>query len=683
MEPVTHGSSRVSRRNLCDTRRVADPCSPLFGHWSFGPGHSLGLGYLGIGHSQRALFLSFLLLVVVPAVLSAQTVTLQLEREAIYGAEDVDLYVRISGAASGLGVPRLDPVAGLTMRGPSSPSSRTQIINGQISRETIYRFRLTPRTNEARSYTIGPVTVPRRGGTPLTSNRVTLKVYRRPPPGISFERDVSQSSGATLSPFLVTYTVYYSGQRADEVEESDPFDIFDRLRNRSGAFGLTGLALPLLQRPEVKVFPFKVLDDRDGASVPLSNDHRVYIQEGSAELDGFGYQTLVFGFQVVPLRSGRLEIAPAEVSMRLVGGQRERTVRDFFGRTGTRIEPVLKEFSAKTRPVVYEVQNPPPQGRPASYNGAVGRYSIEVSASPTEVDAFTPIKVQARVRCENRWREDLKKAILENLSAPKWSREESLTTDFDVSSDVHPGTVEDDVKVFTQTLRPLGAHVKEIPPLPFPYYDPEAGTYDTAYSRPIPLTVRAVDTVGGGHAIRNPGSQPAESITSVGQAPVVSIVEQSGIAANFPSMGLAQGSLDPRREITRASFIAVLAVPPLVFALALVARRLRRDPSRLRRDRALSRARSRLARAESSAEEAAAAFQDYFRDRVALGSGELTPGDLTAALNERGVPEEPQSAAVDLLERFLSARFGGGGASAGELAQEADRLLRELDRCLR
>ncbi len=164
---------------------------------------------------------SFLLFLALPSVLTAQTVKIDLTRDAVYGAEDVDLYVRISGRVSNLAPPRLDPVAGLVIRGPSSPRQSTQIINGHMTRETTYLFRLTPRTDNPRTYEIGPVTLTRRGQAPLTSNRVTLKVYRQPPRGVSFTRTVSRNSGATLSPFRVTYTVYYSGQRADDEDRTD------------------------------------------------------------------------------------------------------------------------------------------------------------------------------------------------------------------------------------------------------------------------------------------------------------------------------------------------------------------------------------------------------------------------------------------------------------------------------
>jgi hypothetical protein len=78
------------------------------------------------------------MLVAWTTVLAAQTVDLQLEREAIYGAEEVDLYVRVTGARSALGRPELAPVSGLIIRSPSARERRTQVVNGQFSQ--IYRL---------------------------------------------------------------------------------------------------------------------------------------------------------------------------------------------------------------------------------------------------------------------------------------------------------------------------------------------------------------------------------------------------------------------------------------------------------------------------------------------------------------------------------------------------------------
>ena len=611
-----------------------------------------------------------------PAVLAAQTITVQLEREVIYGDEEVSLYVNIAGTTRGLGAPRLERVDGLVIRGPSKPSRQEQWVNGRRSRSTLYRFLLKPDSTVRRSYTVGPVTVPRRGGPPLKSRRLTLTVYRKPPTGVKVRREVSGTSGPTLSPFRVTYTVYYSGQRQDEVSGRDAFDLFS---NRTSPFGLAQLDLPILKRTEVKLFPIKVLDDREFKRVRIDNESQIFVQQSATELDGFGYQTLVFGFQVVPLRAGPLEIAPAEVGLNLVA--RWEIGTDIFRRRVRR--PVVEMFRGASTAITYEVRNPPLQGRPASYNGAVGKYSIVASASPTDVDAFTPIKLEVRVRCDSPFRSALKKAILENLSAPRWSREESLTRNFDVSSDLHPGVVEDDSKVFTQTIRPLGDHVKEVPPIPFPYYDPDTQRYAVAYSRPITLNVRAVNTVDGGDAIRNTANGSPEAVRATGTSPTVSIVEQSGIAANFRTIGTAQASLDPRAEIMHPRFLGLLLGPPAVFGLVVLARRGRRDPRRVIRDKALSRAMSRLAHEEDEAGEGAAAFQDYFRDRLALAAGELTPGDLHVALDARGVPGALQKSATRLLEQFLSARFGGGGRAARELSEDARLLLKELDPCLR
>ena len=162
------------------------------------------------------------------------------------------------------------------------------------------------------------------------------------------------------------------------------------------------------------------------------------------------------------------------------------------------------------------------------------------------------------------------------------------------------------------------------------------------------------------------------------------IFERRGIGANYSTMGSAIVSLDPSGEIFSVRFFAVLFAPPILFMLALLARRAARtDPTKTRRDKALTRARVRLGRVDRGFDEAVAAFQDYFRERLELGSGEITPPDLRRALQEHGVPTALGEATTELLENFLSARFGGGTHSATELADRAEPLLKEINECLR
>ena len=63
-----------------------------------------------------------------------------------------------------------------------------------------------------------------------------------------------------------------------------------------------------------------------------------------------------------------------------------------------------------------------------------------------------------------------------------------LETDSGVQIRIVAGEIDGDTKVFNVALRVLDDSVREIPALPYAYFDPEVGEYRTALSRPIALS---------------------------------------------------------------------------------------------------------------------------------------------------------------------------------------------------
>jgi hypothetical protein len=141
-------------------------------------------------------------------------------------------------------------------------------------------------------------------------------------------------------------------------------------------------------------------------------------------------------------------------------------------------------------------------------------------------------------------------------------------------------------------------------------------------------------------------------------------------------------SLQPRAQLLSPVFLASLIVPPALFGGCWLGLRLKnRDPSVRRAQRALAAAQRRLKSAGAKPEESWSAFAEYFRDRLDLAGGELTPRELTATLTSRGVDPLLARSAAELLDRLSAARFGG--ASDQPLGGEAAALLLEIDRCLK
>jgi hypothetical protein len=586
---------------------------------------------------------------------SGQEVQIRLEPAYVYPGEAAVLHVEITNPAPEMKAPELPAVTGLLIRGPRV-SNQTSIVNGQRTQTVVYSYAVQPAGGaQTGKFTLGPATFARRTGAPLQSNTVELGVGKRPPPGIRFQCATTPPAGPAGNPFRIDYTISYGG----ELHTGGEGFFSDR-----SPFGIVGLELPVLKLSGLRLKPARSSPGKAATTVNFG-DVPLLIEQGFEEdAEGFGWRTLSFGFEATPTGTGTIAIPPAGVRLRLDSGK-VRTGRGVFG-DPVRV-PVTEDYEARTNECAYTVRELPAAGRPEGFTGAVGRYAVQVTASPLEVDAFAPITLEVRVTGQG---------ILEELKPAAWSEVSSLTKDFDVSPDVDSGRMEGPAKVFRQVIRPRHEKVTAIPPVPFPYFDPKLERYEVARSREVPIKVKAAKTIGAGEAIPSTKEThaPGKAV-----AAVAAISDRSGIGANFREMGAVRSSLDPREEVLSAPFLALVGAPPLVLLGGVLASRaLRKDPRRRRREGALSRARGALAGA-AGPDDAARAYQDYFRDRFDLGAGELTPAELDAALAARGIDQGLRARAVSLLERLLAGRFGGAGGDPRSIAGEAADTLRAIE----
>ena len=603
--------------------------------------------------------LAALVVLAAPGVLPALELQLAIEPAYAYEGEPVSIQLRVIQPESQL-KPTLPAVPGLVIRGPGV-SQQTVINNGQRVTTHVYSYEAQPVPGTpAGSVTIGPATLMQRSGASLQSNSVELRIGKKPPPGIQLRCSVSPETGPPGAPFIIQYTVLYSGKLF--TGDDDGMSFFSRGGN---PFGLAALELPVLKVAALNLKPARIFPDREVTTVNYG-EMPLHIQQAFEEDEkGQGWRALVFGFQATFAGTGRIAIPPAGVRLRLDTGK-TRVVQDFF--SGNRRVAMPEDFESQAEEVFYTARELPTEGRPEGFTGALGRYAIAVTASPLDVSAFEPIALEVRVTGDG---------IMEALRPPAWSEVSSLTKDFDVSTDVDSGRIEGRAKVFRQVIRPRHARVTAIPPVPFPYFDPKTGRYGASQSQPIPIRVREARTIGASEAI--PSAQQAPTSGKDPSAAAPSIADRAGIGANFRDLGTVRPSLDPREEVLSAPFLALVGGPPLLLlAGAIAARVLRKDPARRRRGAALARARSALIRA-ASPDDAARAYQDYFRDRFDLGGGELTPSEIEPPLRSREIDPPLRVRAATLLERLLASRFGGTGGDLDGLRSEATEVLRAID----
>lgn len=111
-------------------------------------------------------------------------------------------------------------------------------------------------------------------------------------------------------------------------------------------------------------------------------------------IDGVPYQTLVIGkFALFPQREGSFTIEPMEMQSIIMIS--EPTVRNFMGFQMQTMGYRQEEYNFKSTSLKIEVQALPEEGKPLSFNGAVGKFELKTSLDKEEVDLGEAINFKA------------------------------------------------------------------------------------------------------------------------------------------------------------------------------------------------------------------------------------------------------------------------------------------------
>lgn len=324
------------------------------------------------------------------------------------------------------------------------------------------------------------------------------------------------------------------------------------------------------------------------------------------------------------------------------------------------------------QPVVepIEVLPVPTKDRPAYYSGAVGTYSVQAAAKPTEVAVGDPITLTLTVSGTGN---------LQELQPPPLAQLPELTGHFRIPTDPLAGEVAPDGKRFTISIRATSHAVTEVPAIPFAYFDPQQERFVTVRTQPIPLKVKPADKLAMSQIVDSTG----------GHAPVANRLTEfsGGILANYTGMDevLAQQAFVPGLGVW-----VMLLLPPFGFVVSWTLRRrserLRTDVGFARKRRARRQAVGRLRQIGSEdASQAAAvvssAVGQYIADRCNLPVGGMTRSAVVEQLKRCGARAEAVATTDELMEECEGIHYAGTGTrSARELQQMAVNCINRLER---
>ena len=318
----------------------------------------------------------------------------------------------------------------------------------------------------------------------------------------------------------------------------------------------------------------------------------------------------------------------------------------------------------------------PQLGRPAAYTGAVGSYSIAVSADPVSIPVGEPVTLNVQIAGTGNVEAIVEPDIggLEGFKVyePKIEVQESSRDDLYFGS-----------KSYEYILIPERAGALTIPAVQFVYFDPQTAEYRTVTSQPLRLDSRGSATDEG------------ESRYELSRLEIEELGKD--IRHIKPDVPDLRRSLFLHRSFW---FWFLQSLMPVSYGgLVLYQRHRRRlagDEAYARRRRAKGQARKRLRKAEqlrqqASGEEFYAEIQlavlTFIADHLNTSAHGLTAERSAALLRQRGVAVGVQQSLGQLLEKCDFARFASAGAAEedemDEILNRAEELIIRLEEALR
>jgi hypothetical protein len=363
---------------------------------------------------------------------------------------------------------------------------------------------------------------------------------------------------------------------------------------------------------------------------------------------------------ITPVKTGTVSLNPINGSI-LLNGRDPMDIAGFFGPPARPQQAPLtsERIDLKVSPL-------PEQHVPPGFNGAVGTYTMAVTAGPTNVVAGDPITLRIQISGHG---------PLDTLSLPEqtgWNDFKTYPPTSKINS-TDPMGIEGS-KTFEEIVTPQNSDIRTLPPISFSFFDPEQKQYRTLTQPAMPLLVRAA----------SPGTMPAVAATHSETPPpaadVVPIKQHMGVVAQIsPTL------------VQQPWFLALQGVPAFALLSCLILRKrkeaLANNP-RLRRQRQVAQVvregleqLRHLASQNQSAEFFATLFrllQEQLGERLDLPATAITEAVIDERLRPGGVSEETLASLHELFQSCNLARYAPV-ESGEELAQMIPKLETTLN----
>ncbi len=587
------------------------------------------------------------ILMLLTSNLYAQKFSASVDKTAIRQNERFQVYFEFAdGDNNKLRNFRPPAFTGLRVLSGPNQSTNMQIINGKMNSSITYSFILAG--TDVGNFTIGQASI-MHGNAEYKTDPINIKIVKgtaQPQQGQSDDANISQEEIAE-NLFIVADVDNRSAYKGEQLTVT--YKLYSRLE----------ISSPQINKlPQYKGFWAEELD-------PIKNlNFQIEMYKGQRFRAAMLKKVALF-----PTKSGELSISPFELNIPVII-KRRRSGRDifddffndsFFGRRET------VEFVARSNSIKVNIKELPVEGRPDSFNGAVGQFKFSTSLGQTEVKTNEPITLKVDISGTG----NIKLLDVPELSLPPGFEQYDPKTSEKIN---RRGSVSGS-KSAEYLIVPRIPGKKEIPAVEFSYFNPGTNKYVTETSPVYRINVLR-------------GENLAQTTTSGFSKEDVRLLSEDIRFIKTSDFNWQKREDD---QLVKSWFWISLIAPFIAF-IGFLGVRKRQDKlsgnvQLLRYQKAEKNARARLKSAKKALDtrnisefhsEVSNALIGYLEDKLHIQKSEFTQEKAISSLKQNGVSEELAADVKEILDKCEFVRFAPQMSSASESGELHERTVKVI-----
>ena len=525
---------------------------------------------------------------------------------------------------------------GFTVVGGPNQAVSNRWINGDRTYSKTYSYYLQPNS---------------RGRKTIAQAEITVddKIYKTTPVDVEVTAAVEKPTDGDDSELIASDNLHLVA----EVSDATPY------LNE----GIT-VVYKLYVSPRISVSNFREVDSPKFSDFWSQNIEIRELRPENGEYQGEPYRYVVLKKAVLyPQKTGELELEPLTLSVSVdVPSDR----RDIFG---SRIyKTINKTVAAGTRTIDVK---PLPDGKPAGFTGAVGKFSMDVSTTKEKLKASESLEAKVEIRGNGNLNLFELPALEVPSSLEMYSPEriENVTTTLNGKQ----GSIIDNY-----TIVPTRKGQYPIKPLNFSYFDPQSETYKSLSSQEMVIEVEEGPATGGNVVAGNNRQSvnlPSEQFRFIKTSTNLKPLDQQAFFRSWTFWG--------------SLFLPFAAIPLFILfgkrrdaKAADVTGNRRKKADRLAR-KYLSEAKKNLGDQQSFYESLERAMHNYLKAKLHIQTAEMSKERISEILREKNVADETSTEFIEVLKSCEFARYTPASNTAQhEDYEKAVKVISKLDKDL-